>query len=62
MAARFPLYITLMLHRAVSVGCRISGKIHHAVFLASFLLAGHALAANLLSNPGFETGDLGGWT
>lgn len=48
-----------MFHR---VGQRIAGKIHHAVFLASFLLAGHALAANLLSNPGFETGDLGGWT
>src|SRR5215217_5200523 len=28
----------------------------------TLVFAGNAAAANLLSNPGFETGNLGGWT
>ncbi|HXC35662.1 MAG TPA: family 16 glycosylhydrolase, partial [Candidatus Acidoferrales bacterium] len=33
-----------------------------ASFLISILIAGQSEAANVLSNPGFETGNLGGWT
>lgn len=51
-----------MFKPAVPAGCPIAAAIRNAVFLLILLPAGYVNAANVLSNPGFETGNLGGWT
>jgi beta-glucanase (GH16 family) len=50
-----------MFKRAVPVRCAGAAAIRSAGFLLILLLAGHLRAANVLINPGFETGDSGGW-
>ena len=51
-----------MFKPAVPAGRTVAKTIRDTVFFLSILFAVQARAANLLSNPGFETGNLGGWT
>ncbi|HEV2328381.1 MAG TPA: family 16 glycosylhydrolase [Verrucomicrobiae bacterium] len=51
-----------MLKHAASVGRAVARAICGALFFINILMAGQIEAANVLSNPGFETGNLGGWT
>ncbi|MGH7941276.1 MAG: family 16 glycosylhydrolase [Limisphaerales bacterium] len=51
-----------MFHRAAPAGRRVARTIRNVIFALSVLFAVQGRAANVLANPGFETGDLGGWT
>lgn len=51
-----------MFQLAVSAICAVARAICAALFFISIVFAGQTEAANVLSNPGFETGNLGGWT
>ena len=62
MTAGLSIYNTLMFNPAVAAGRPIASPIRHALFFMLVLFAAHSRAANVLINPGFETGNLGGWT
>src|SRR5579862_9330640 len=47
---------------AVPAGRAAVAAVRNVVFVFVLLSAGYVKAANVLSNPGFETGNLGGWT
>jgi beta-glucanase (GH16 family) len=60
--ARYLPYITVMLKPAAFGSAIFSRIIVALVLLMMFFCAGRIEASNVLSNPGFETGNLGGWT
>src|SRR5580692_3738972 len=60
--AGLSFYITCMFNPAVPAGRAVATAVCGGVLFLSVLLGGYSEAANVLINPGFETGNPDGWT